>query len=131
MKANERQRTTHGDYDKVVEIFLDNKDKVRTTERMIGLVYAVPTVSLGNAGKYVGYSVRMDNGLQTPNGTPTALENAFLKEVAKRAEPIEPEVVEVEQSFKERYSHLVSEFGKLFREMSQAASREKEDETSH
>jgi len=131
MKANERQRTIGSDYNRVVEIFLDNKDKVRTTERMIGLVYAVPTVSLNNASKYVSYLVRMDAGLQIPNGTPTALENAFLKEVAKRAEPIEPEVVEVEQSFKERYSHLVSEFGKLFREMSQAASREKEDETSH
>ena len=131
MKANERQRTTHGDYDKVVEIFLDNKDKVRTTQKMIGLFYAVPTVSLGNAGKYVGYLVQMDDGLQTPNGTPTALENAFLKETKRRAEPTEPEVVEVELSYRARYNQLMSEFGKLFKEMANDAAKANRDDTSH
>jgi len=121
MKANERQRTVHGDYRKVVEIFLDNKDTVRTVKRMVDLFYAVPTVSLGNAGKYVGYLIAMDDGKQTPNGTPTTLEEAYIREVKRRMLPVEPEVVEVEQSFRARYNVLMSEFGRLFKEMAQAA----------
>ncbi len=128
IELEKRVRTTREDYAKVAVVFLDNIDTAENASEIIKLMMDIPTVSDGNAKKYLSRLITIHNGEPETRMTPQSLRDAYYAEFELRfpepvEEEVEPTVTEVHRTFKDRFDDLTSQFDALFLEMNKQCNK--------